>query len=182
MDNLVDPHGWNSYIFSKPVLANAHWLQKLLKQNFARMSWGKVSHGITSMIVSYFDVIHAVLMPFKANPPLIVNPNTVLPFPLSLQCFQVVCRRNPKVVKVSGSMDHNQFPFGNPLNVLRQFAGKTSIKYLFRLFAFECLNHRNILIQKDNIVKGYYVLNYFISGGLLCRLRIAASFLTTSSS
>jgi len=79
-------------------------------------------------------------------------------------------------------MDHNQFPFGNPLNVLRQFAGKTSIKYLFRLFAFECLNHRNILIQKDNIVKGYYVLNYFISGGLLCRLRIAVSFLTTSSS
>jgi len=79
-------------------------------------------------------------------------------------------------------MDHNQFSFGTPLNVLRQFAGKTSIKYSLRLFAVECLNHRNTLTQKDNIVKGYYVLNYFISGALLCRLRVAASFLTIRNS
>jgi hypothetical protein len=87
-------------------------------------------------------------MPFKANAPLIVNPNTVLPFPFSLQCLQAVCWWNSKVAKVSGSMDHNQFPFSEPLNVLRQFAGKTAVKYFFGLFAFERLNHKQHINPK----------------------------------
>jgi hypothetical protein len=94
-------------------------------------------------------------MPFKATAPLIVNPNTVLSFAPSLQSFQAVCRRDPKVIKISGSMDHNQSAFRYALNVLWQFIGKMPFKDLFSLFASKCLDHKNIIILKDNIIKGY---------------------------
>jgi hypothetical protein len=95
------------------------------------------------MVVSYLNLINAVVMPFKANAPLMVNPNTVLSFPFSLQGFQAVCRWDTKVVKGASPMDHNQFPFSELLNVLRQFAEKTAVKNLFGLLAFERLNHKN---------------------------------------
>jgi len=85
------------------------------------------------MIVSYFNLINAVVMPFKANAPLIVNSNTVVSFPFSLQGFKAVCRWDTKVVKGAGPMNHNQFPFSELLNVLRKFAGKTVVKNLFGL-------------------------------------------------
>jgi len=88
------------------------------------------------MIVSYFYVINAVIMPFKANAPLVVDPDTVLSFPVSFQCLKVVCRRDSKVFKVSGSMDHDKLPFSDPLNILRQIPGKTPTKYFFCIFVF----------------------------------------------
>jgi hypothetical protein len=82
-------------------------------------------------------------MPFKAYAPLIVNPNTVLSFPFSLQGLQAVCWWNTKVVKGASPVDHNQFPISELLNVSRQFAGKTTVKNLIDLLAFECLDHKN---------------------------------------
>jgi hypothetical protein len=84
-------------------------------------------------------------MPFKANAPLIVNPNTVLSFPFSLQGLQAVCGWNTKVVKGASPVNHNQFPFSEQLNVLRQFAGKITAKNLFGFLAFECLDHENYI-------------------------------------
>jgi hypothetical protein len=62
------------------------------------------------MVVCYFNVIGVSVFPTKADPPLIVDPDTVLPFAVSLQGFQPVPRRNAKVLKVPGQVKIQEPP------------------------------------------------------------------------
>ncbi len=41
------------------------------------------------MIINYFYIDDAVSIPFKANPPLVIYANTVLPDSIASQSFQV---------------------------------------------------------------------------------------------
>ncbi len=54
------------------------------------------------MIVCYFNVIGIAVFPAKADSPLIVDPDTILPFAIAFQGFEPVARRNPEVLKMPG--------------------------------------------------------------------------------
>jgi hypothetical protein len=85
--------------------------------------------------------MNAVVMPFKADAPLIVHPNTVLSFPFSLQGFQAVCRWDPKVVKGAGPMNHNQSYVGFAfLKAPRKFEIPTQLANPTRLVTDRGLN------------------------------------------
>lgn len=71
--DFVDAHGRNANILGQSVLADAHRLQKFLKEDFAGMYGGKISHCNASVIVDDFDGIGATLMPFKTDKDSIVK-------------------------------------------------------------------------------------------------------------
>ena len=92
--NLVDPHGWNAYVFGQAILADAHWLQELFKKYFAWMNRRIVSHNYTSMIINNLNFVYAVISPFKTDSPLIIDANAVLPFACPLQRFKPIRGRD----------------------------------------------------------------------------------------
>ena len=49
------------------------------------------------MVVHDFDVNGITIHPDKTDSPLIVDPNTVLSYPVSMQCLQSVRRRYAQV-------------------------------------------------------------------------------------
>ena len=56
---------------------------------------------LPSMVIHDLDVLRAVCGPNEANPPLVVDPDAVLSFSISLQCFQFIARRSPQVFEYS---------------------------------------------------------------------------------
>ena len=51
------------------------------------------------MIVDNLNVMNVSLSPAKADSPLVVDVNAVLPFAISRKLLQVVARRNSKIVE-----------------------------------------------------------------------------------
>src|SRR5260370_42263876 len=63
----------------------------------------------TSVIVHYFNVMRLAIPPDEADPPLIVDPNTVLSSAISLERFEMVPRWNTKIIELPGGMKVEQF-------------------------------------------------------------------------
>jgi hypothetical protein len=96
MDNLVNTTRRDPDRLGQIVLAELHWLQKILKQNLPRMDRRKVSlgHHFTSVIVNNFHVIRITVTPHKAYAPLIIHPYTMLSLTAMGQRFESVARRH----------------------------------------------------------------------------------------
>src|SRR5438876_1089921 len=67
---------------------------------------------IPSMIVDDFDLPRAVVSPPKADSPLIVDSNAVLPTPITAEFLQPVTRRHTQVVQILRAVEHLQLSFG----------------------------------------------------------------------
>jgi hypothetical protein len=52
--------------------------------------------------------------PDKADSPLIIDPNGVLPFSVASQCLQLIPRRRSQDSQLCGRMQLQQFPQGHP--------------------------------------------------------------------
>lgn len=102
--NLVDPSRGDMNVFGKAILADTQRIQKLFKQNFPRMHRRQfIVHSHHSlMIIDYFDVVRMTVIPAKADAPLLVDPDTVLPPPTSCESLQSIPRRNPEISKIGG--------------------------------------------------------------------------------
>lgn len=61
------------------------------------------------MIVHYLNVMRLAIPPDEANPPLIIDPNAVLPRPISLERFEMVARRNTEFLQSLRGMEVEQF-------------------------------------------------------------------------
>jgi hypothetical protein len=57
------------------------------------------------MIVADFDVIRVAVDKPKANAPLIVDCDGVLPLPIVLECVKAVARRDPQIIQLGCEMD-----------------------------------------------------------------------------
>ncbi len=89
------------------------------------------------MIIGDFYVSRVAILPGKANAPLIVYPNAVLPRPVAAQFFQPVCRRYTQVDEIFRIIDHAQLSQGNLLDIGRQFPRPLPAIYLFCLSVFK---------------------------------------------
>ncbi len=63
------------------------------------------------MIVDDFDLPRAVVSPAKADSPLIVDSNAVLPTPITAEFLQPVTRRHTQVIQILRAVEHLQFSF-----------------------------------------------------------------------
>src|SRR2546425_12330605 len=127
-------------------------LHKILPQNF---SWMHRSHQLfrfahlfpaLSVIIHDFYLVAMPIAPNETNPPLIVNPDRVLPFPVAAQCLQLVSWRR---------CQHAQFRRGVQLQEFSQRDAlegpKTPrmlvMKQLFGFLRGKALNHTPSILR-----------------------------------
>jgi hypothetical protein len=70
------------------------------------------------VVVDNFHMISIPVPPHEANSPLIIDPNTMLPFSVAMQCFQAVTGRRCQVAKLCGNVELSQFSLRGPLEAL----------------------------------------------------------------
>jgi hypothetical protein len=61
------------------------------------------------MVIGYFHVKSVTLPPSKTNPPLIVDPNTVLSFPVSFESLQTVAWKSCEVLQRQSARQKQKF-------------------------------------------------------------------------
>jgi hypothetical protein len=89
------------------------------------------------MVIGNFNVSRVAILPDKANAPLIVYANAVLPGSVATQFFQPVCRRYPQIANTPRIIDHAQLSQGNLLDIGRQFPRPFSNIYFVCLVVFK---------------------------------------------
>lgn len=78
--NLSNTLGRNADFFRQTILANAHGLEELLQEEFARGDGLEFSHMyLSSVVIHDLYVFSARFRPTKADAPLIIDANAVLP-------------------------------------------------------------------------------------------------------
>ena len=65
------------------------------------------------MIVSDFDLEGVALAPGKANPPPVVDPNTILPHAVPAQAFQAVARNRSQSSQIVCRIEHVELSLGD---------------------------------------------------------------------
>jgi hypothetical protein len=85
VNNLIDPTRRYAHGLSQMVLAHLHRLEEVLQQNLARMDWREVAmaHCLTSMVVNDLNIKGVVVTPDKADTPLVVYPDAMLPLSIT---------------------------------------------------------------------------------------------------
>jgi hypothetical protein len=71
------------------------------------------------VVISNLDVERMAALPTKANPVLVVDANTVLPCPISLQRLQTVRRGRSTVAKICCAINLDQPAKGNVSDLLK---------------------------------------------------------------
>jgi hypothetical protein len=92
------------------------------------------------VIVHNLDVVRAVLVPFKTHPPLLINPNAVLPLAVPLQGLEPVAGEHLQSPEGVGGIQDAEALFrlaGERLKLAHLFA----VKQLRRADVFEAANH-----------------------------------------
>ena len=64
------------------------------------------------MIIAPFDLIRLPISPDKANAPLIVDADRMLPLPVPLKLFQTITRKNSQIVQPRRRNQKNDFFLG----------------------------------------------------------------------
>lgn len=89
------------------------------------------------MVINDLDVIRITAFPYEAYPPLLIDPDAVLPFSVMMQSLKVVRRRNTQSLKNARGVKHLELDHRRSLNCLRQLSGKAPVEQLLGFFAFE---------------------------------------------
>jgi hypothetical protein len=110
MNDLVDSTRGHLQSLRKAVLRERQGLQEFFFQDFTRMNGSKSfsRHWALLVIVDDLHVEGIGSDPAKANPPLIVDADAVLPETISGELLQMVCRRNLEVGEARGSIQHDK--------------------------------------------------------------------------
>jgi hypothetical protein len=61
------------------------------------------------MVVDDFDIVRTFLCPSKADAPLIVDPDRILPLAIARQRFKPVARKRTQVGKIARTVKHIEF-------------------------------------------------------------------------
>lgn len=86
-----------------------------------------------SVIIRDLDLMRSVSYPDKTDPPLIIDPDTVLADPSPLQSFQSVACRREEVFQVRRVVEHREFPLrdlSEAGKLLHHLAGEELLRLL----------------------------------------------------
>src|SRR5690606_37452422 len=71
-------------------------------------------HGLpSSVIINNLDIFRTSVRPAEADAPLVVDPDAVLAFPVTLQLFQPVARGRRQITQFSRRLQQGQFALRN---------------------------------------------------------------------
>jgi hypothetical protein len=85
------------------------------------------------MIIHDLHVFCMPVTPYEADTPLIIDADTVLPFPISLQGFQSVRRREAQILQTGGGIDRVEFHERSLLNVVGELPHELTLEDLLRI-------------------------------------------------
>jgi len=93
------------------------------------------------MVIHDLDIVRISRAPSEAHPPLLVDPDAVLTFPISLESLKSIPRGYTEVVEDRGCIEHSEFPKRHSLNPPTQFLGGQSLEEAFGVAVSEALDH-----------------------------------------
>lgn len=117
MHNLIDGSRRHTNFSTQPILTDSVLFQELFQEYFAWMY--VLQHDVPSVIVNDFYVTRRSVIPHEADPPLIIDPNAVLPTSITFQFLQPIRRRSPQIVNHVGCVKHLQLTASALLNFYR---------------------------------------------------------------
>lgn len=82
------------------------------------------------MIIDDLDAFRCTFEPLEADPPLVINPDAVLPLPVAAQNLQPVSGDGSEVFKLLGVIQHTKFPLRDPCNIPERHALLPEIELL----------------------------------------------------
>jgi hypothetical protein len=106
------------------------------------------------VVVHYFDLVSAVVVPNKTDSPLIIDANAVLSFSIALQGFQVIPRWHFQTDQFSDRMQLQQLAPSHALDVVEpghHLASKQSLS----VGTNERMDHEPILFRDTESVKKF---------------------------
>lgn len=94
------------------------------------------------MIVDNFDLFGAIVGPAETEAPLAVDADAMLTLTVTLQGFEPISRRRPKVLQSCRGIEHIQLPFRNGLETLPHWRAAPVMEQRFRPPTSEPDDHR----------------------------------------
>ena len=99
------------------------------------------------MVIHEFCVKSVSIPPDKADAPLSVHADAVLPQPVAFQFFQSVGRGHSQILQLKGVMDHLQLPLRCPQNAVWEAGNPDAVKQGLGMFVCEGFDHTASLIR-----------------------------------
>lgn len=96
------------------------------------------------MVIYDLNGMNIALIPHKADSPLIVDADAVLPFAIFQKNLQIIAGQQGEIAQRSGRIEDNQFFVSRPLDIFRELLRKLPAKNLFGFLAAKCSNHGSI--------------------------------------
>jgi hypothetical protein len=96
------------------------------------------------MIVDDFDMRWSSLIPDKADPPLIIDPNRMLSPTVRSECFEPIARGHSKFAEHPGLIQKTKLSKRDVLDISRQFSAPTAGPDQLCFGIGEALNHPQI--------------------------------------
>jgi len=98
------------------------------------------------MVVDDLYIEYASIFPTEADAPSLVDPDTVLTVPVSLQSFQMIAGRNPQVLEKARPMKVEKFSPSGPLNG-SEACHRLIVKQSLSRLVSEGFDHNLILVR-----------------------------------
>jgi len=105
------------------------------------------------VVVHYLNIVGISTLPYKADTPLVIYPDTVLSGAVSFKLFKPVGRWNSQRFQLACRSEHFEFPSRQTLNIAREAAGESPFIDPFGFPALKGFNHAIILSFCVSIVK-----------------------------
>ena len=109
-----------------------------------------------SVVVHYFDVDGSDARPYKANAPLVVDANAVLPLSVTLQRLKTIPRRRFQEVQRLGDLQLSQLALCNCQNSLLNFLGcLPSYSACVNLHLNDWIMHQGYYVRRNKVQESY---------------------------
>lgn len=107
------------------------------------------------MIVNNQDLVRIAILPTKADPPLLIDANTVLSGPIAFKSLEAIARRRSEIAKGLGGIHDDELSEHGALQVAGIVSHRLAPKEPFRIPVPEALDHLEKLIWPRHNVKRY---------------------------
>jgi hypothetical protein len=93
------------------------------------------------MVVHDGDVVRMTILPTKANSPLLIDANTVLASPVTLESLQSIGRGHPQVFEALRIVQHSELSSGDLLDRTGELRGNLAPPDPLGFLVSEALDH-----------------------------------------
>jgi hypothetical protein len=104
------------------------------------------------MVVNDLNIERASIFPTEADPPAIVDPDTMLTLPVPSQSFQMIPGRDPQVLEKARPMKVQQLSPCGPLKSSKT-CHRLIVKQSLSRLVLEGLDHRFSIVRKTSYFK-----------------------------